>query len=221
MSPRAVARRACAVGLDAIALCDHNSARNTPALRTACAAEGLYALYGMEITTMEVLHVLAIFDTPATALAMTELVYAALPLHTNEPEIFGQQPVVDAEDNVEDMDWNMLSMPTILTVRQVSAAVHNLGGLCIASHVDRPIFSVSSQLGELTGDEGFDAMELTRHAERALWRQRYPGLPILCASDAHQLCDIGSAWNEADLPDFTVASLRAALAADAVHCVVK
>ena len=58
MSPRAIARRACEAGLDAIALCDHNSARNTPALREACAAEGIASLYGMEIATAEELHAL-------------------------------------------------------------------------------------------------------------------------------------------------------------------
>ena len=221
MSPRAIARRACEAGLDAIALCDHNSARNTPALREACAAEGIASLYGMEIATAEELHALAVFDTTEAALAITAQIYAALPPRLNVPRLFGEQPVVDVEDQVVDQEWHLLSAPTRLAVRAVADAVHALGGLFIASHVDRAVFSISSQLGVLSGDEGFDAMELTRHAERAIWRRRFPGLPILCASDAHQLQDIGSAWNEADLPEFTVASLRAALAADAVHCVVK
>jgi hypothetical protein len=221
MSPRAIARRACEAGLDAIALCDHNSARNTPALREVCAAEGIACLCGMEIATVEELHALALFDTVKAALAMTEQIYAALPPRVNAPELFGEQPVVNADDQVVDLEWRLLGAPTSLAVRDVAAAVHRLGGLFIAAHVDRPMFSVSSQLGVLAGDEGFDAMELTRHAERALWRRRFPGLPVVCSSDAHQLRDIGDAWNEADLPDFTVAGLRAALAADAVHCVVK
>ena len=221
MSPRAIARRACEAGLDAIALCDHNSARNTPALREACAAEGIASLYGMEIATAEELHALAVFDTLGAALAMTEQVYAALPPRLNVPELFGEQPVVNLDNQVVELEWRLLSAPTNLAVRDIAAAVRELGGIFIASHVDRPMFSISSQLGALAGDEGFEAMELTRHAERALWRRRYPGLPILCSSDAHELHDIGTAWNEADLPDFTIASLRAALAADVVHCVVK
>jgi hypothetical protein len=221
MSPRAIARRACAAGLDGMALCDHNSARNTPALREACAAEGIACLCGMEVATAEELHALALFDTAEAALALTEQVYAALPSRLNVPKLFGEQPVVNVDDQVVALEGRLLCAPTRLAVREVGAAVHALGGLFIAAHVDRPIFSISSQLGMLAGDEGFDAMELTRHAERALWRQRFPGLPIVCSSDAHELRDIGTAWNEADLPDFTVTSLRAALAADAVHCVVK
>lgn len=221
MSPRAIAYRACAAGLDAIALCDHNSARNTPALRERCAAEGIACLFGLEIATAEELHALAIFDTTETALAMTAQVYAALPPRVNVPDVFGEQPVVNADDEVEDLEPHLLSAPVSLAVREVADAVHKLGGLFIASHADRTVFSISSQLGVLAGDEGFDAMELTIHADPARWKQRFPGLPVVCSSDAHELSDIGTAWNEADLPDFTVASLRAALLADAVRCVIR
>jgi len=220
MSPRAIVRRACEVGLDAIALCDHNSARNTPALHAACKAEGISCLSGMEIATVEELHALALFDTPDAALAMTEQIYAALPPRLNTPLLFGEQPVVNDQDQIVDLEWHLLGAPVRLGVREVAAAVRALGGMLIASHADRPEFSISSQLGDLRGDEGFEAMELTRHAERARWRERFPGLPILCASDAHLLQDIGSAWNEADLRAFTVAELRAVLAADAVHCIL-
>jgi len=221
MSPRAIVHRACEAGLDAIALCDHNSARNTPALREACAAAGIACLYGMEITTAEELHAVAVFDTPEAALAMTDRIYAALPVRLNMLDVPGVQPVGDAVGQGMDRERHLLSAPAQLAVREVAVVVHHLGGLFIAAHADRAIFSISSQLGVLTGDEGFEAMELTRHAQRALWRQRFPGLPILCASDAHQLCDIGMSWNEADLPDFTVASLRAVLARDAVYCVTR
>ena len=220
MLPRAIVHRACEAGLDAIAVCDHNSARNAPALQAACVAEGMACLFGLEITTAEELHALAVFDTPAAALAMTERVYAALPPRLNIPKLFGEQPVVDAEGQIVDRDWHLLCAPTGLSVRDTAALVRHLGGIFIAAHVDRPVFSISSQLGTLAGDEGFEAMELTRHAERALWRRRFAGLPILCSSDSHQLHDIGCAWNEAPLADFSVASLRKALAADAVHCVV-
>jgi PHP family Zn ribbon phosphoesterase len=221
MSPRAVVRRACEAGLDAIALCDHNSARNAPAFQAACAAEGLYGLYGLEISAAEQLHVLTVFDTPADALAMTEQVYAALPGRSNVPERFGHQQVMDADDRLEDVDWNPLILPTTLHVRDIGAAARKLGGLVIAAHADRPEFSIFSELKLLRGDEGFDAMELSDHAGQALWRQHFAGLPVLCASDAHQLRDIGCAWNEADLPRFCVASLRAALAGGAVHCVTR
>lgn len=217
MAPRAIVRRAHAAGLEALAVCDHNTARNAPALRDACAEAGMPCLFGLEIATAEELHALAVFDTVEAALAMTEQVYAALPKRVNQPEIFGVQPVVSVDDEILELEWRFLSAPTSLSVRDAAKRVHWLGGLWIAAHADRPSFSVFSQFGVLAGDEGFDAIELTARAERALWRRRCGGLPTLRASDAHQLDAIGSAWNEADLPAFNVAALRVVLAVDAVR----
>ncbi len=217
MAPRAIVRRARTAGLDALAVCDHNSARNAPALRDACTEAGMPCLFGLEIATAEELHVLAIFDTVEAALAMTEQVYAALPKRANQPAIFGDQPVVNVDDEILELEWRLLSAPTSLALRDASARVHQLGGIWIAAHVDRPSFSVFSQLGLLTGDEGFDALELTPRADRETWRRRGGMLPTLRASDAHQLDAIGLVWNEADLPVFSVAALRAALTADAVR----
>ena len=215
-SPRAVARAAKAAGLDGIMLADHNSSRNSPALAEACRREGLQCLFGMEITTSEEVHSLAVFDTLAQAAAMTETCYAALPKRVNQPEVFGYQAVVDADDNVEELEWRLLGAPTGLPLREVGARIHELEGLFIAAHIDRSVFSVTSQLGGLAGDEGFDAVELSRHADVAVWREKTLGLPFIRSSDAHYLDGIGTMWSEAELPEFTTAALKAAFLAHAV-----
>jgi predicted metal-dependent phosphoesterase TrpH len=212
-SPRAVARAAKAAGLDGIMLADHNSSRNSPALAEACRREALRCLFGLEVNTAEEAHCLAVFDTLEQAAAMTESCYAALPKRVNQPEVFGYQAVVDADDNVEELEWRLLGAPTRLPLRDAGARVHELGGLFIAAHIDRPVFSVTSQLGGLAGDEGFDAVELSRHADAAAWREKTGGLPFIRSSDAHYLADIGAVWSEADLPEFSTRALKAAFAA--------
>ena len=77
-SPRAIVQAAKAVGLNGIMLADHNSSRNSPALAEACRRTELNCLFGMEITSAEEVHGLAVFDTLEQA-AMTEICYAALP----------------------------------------------------------------------------------------------------------------------------------------------
>ncbi len=191
-------------------LADHNSARNTPALFEACRRHGVAAMAGLEITTAEEAHCLAIFDTLAQAAAMTEIVYKALPRRENVPEVFGDQPVVDADDNILEFEPRMLSAPTRLTIRETGEHVHQLGGLFVAAHLDRPVFSVISQLGALSGDEGFDAVELTRHARLDEWQDRVLGLPVIRSSDAHYLHDIGRSYSTALLHEFSVAGLRKA-----------
>jgi len=72
---------------------------------------------------------------------------------------------------------------------------------------------VPSQLGFLTGNEGFDGVELSA---RAPWDALPRGLslggyPVLRNSDAHRLEQLGSQWNEAVLETFSVEAVRDAL----------
>ncbi|HRR35067.1 MAG TPA: PHP domain-containing protein [Kiritimatiellia bacterium] len=210
-SPRAIVQKAKSAGLNGIMLADHNSSRNSPALAEACRREGLSCLFGLEITSAEEVHSLAVFDTLEQAAAMTEICYAALPKRVNQPEVFGYQAVVDADDNVEELEWRLLGAPTRLPLHEVGEHIHKLGGLFIAAHIDRPVFSVTSQLGGLAGDEGFDAVELSRHAVLDAWRGKTLGLPVIRSSDAHYLNDIGTIRSEADLSAFSTQALKAAL----------
>ena len=211
-SPSAIVRAAKRAGLDGIMIADHNSSRNSPALAEVCRREAFQCLFGMEVTTAEEVHCLAVFDTVEQAAAMTETCYSALPKRVNPPDVFGYQAVVDADENVQELEWRLLGAPTRLTIRETGECVHRMGGVFIAAHIDRPVFSVTSQLGGLSGGEGFDAVELSRHADIAVWRDKTMGLPCLRFSDAHQLDGIGSAWTEADLSVFSTAALKAAFA---------
>jgi PHP family Zn ribbon phosphoesterase len=195
---------------------DHNSSRNGPAVAEMCRREALRCLFGMEVTTAEEVHCLAVFDTLEQAAALTETVYAALPKRVNQPDVFGYQAVVDADEAVEELEWRLLSAPTRLTIREAGVRVHELGGLFIAAHMDRSVFSVTSQLGGLAGDEGFDAVELSRHADVTAWRSKTLGLPVIRSSDAHFLDDIGARWTEAELAEFSTAALKASFAAHAL-----
>ncbi|MGI5868766.1 MAG: PHP domain-containing protein [Kiritimatiellia bacterium] len=210
MAPSAIARAARERGLHGIAIADHNSARNAKAFAVSCAREGVAPLFGLEVCTAEEVHMLTLFDTVEQAMDMTAWVYDALVKRVNQPEIFGDQPVVDADDNIEELEWRMLGFATRRSVYDVGAQAHALGGLVVASHVDRPSFSAFSQLGVLSGQEGFDAMELSRTADEARWRERIGAHPLVRSSDAHLLDDIGLVWTEADLAAFTVAELRRA-----------
>jgi len=215
-SPEAIVKTAKAAGLDGVMLADHNSARNCPALAEVCRREAFKCLFGMEVTTAEEAHCLAVFDTLEQAAAMTESVYAALPKRVNQPEVFGYQAVVNADNEVEELEWHLLGAPTNLPIHDVGVRVHELGGLFIAAHMDRLVFSVTSQLGGLAGDEGFDAVELSRHADVSVWKEKTLGLPIIRSSDAHYLDGIGAIWTEAELPEFSTRALKAAFDARAL-----
>ena len=53
MSPAEIVKRAQAAGMDGIALTDHQSARNTPAIAECARRAGLPCLFGLEVQTAE------------------------------------------------------------------------------------------------------------------------------------------------------------------------
>ena len=74
MTPGNIAQMA-AVGLDAIALTDHNAALNLPQAIAAGKEYGVAVLPGMEISSKEDVHILGYFPSLEAALGAGEEVY--------------------------------------------------------------------------------------------------------------------------------------------------
>ena len=200
-------------GMDLIALCDHNSAENVGAAMRAGLKRGLHILPGIEVSSREEVHVLAIFDTEEQAIRMQEIIYRHLK-GTNRPEIFGDQVVANEFDEVECFNDRLLIGAVQLELQGLVKEVHRLGGLCIASHVDRPAFSILSQLGFIPKDLPLDALEISRHQKADSLNKEIPGLEgftIVAFSDAHFLDDIGRPYSSFFLEAPNVHEIRMAL----------
>ena len=209
MSPAEIVRRVKAAGMDGMAITDHQSARNAPAIAECARREGIACLYGLEVCTAEEVHVLTLFDTVEQALAMTDWVYAAMVKRVNDPDVFGDQPVVTADDDIVELEWRILALACRKTISETGAQCRSLGGLFIAAHIDRSAFSCYSQLGAIPEDAQFDAVELSRTAGTE-WFAKAAGYAMTRSSDAHNLDDVARVWTEADLDEFSVAGLKRA-----------
>lgn len=207
MSPGEIVSRVKAAGLGGFVLSDHQSARNTPAVAECARRAGVGFLPGLEVQTAEEVHTLCIFDTVEAALKMTDWVYEAMPKRVNDPETFGDQPVVTWDDDIIDMEWRILAMGCRRTIPETSAKVHKLGGLYIAAHVDRPNYSVFSGLGAIP-DGCFDAVEFSRTADEQIYLPKVEGYTATRSSDAHNLDDVAKVWSEAEISQFNVSSLK-------------
>ena len=216
-SPRAIVRRAKEQALDIIALTDHNTALNCPALADCCRQEGgLTAFFGVEVTTAEEIHVLCLFGDVDPARGFGEFVSARLPARTNDPERFGDQPVVDADNTILFFDDHFLVGTTDIALDDLVRDVHQRGGVAIASHADRAINSVLSQLGVWPADVPFDACDLSPFATPAAMAKLLPrDLPVLRSSDAHFLVEIGRARTGLRLAAPTFAEFQMALRGEA------
>ena len=151
----------------------------------------------MEITSIEEVHILGLFPDCLRSAAMQEEVYARLS-GLNQEEVFGSQVVVDEDDMVEDLDDRLLIGATTLSVDRLVNMVHDLDGLAIASHVDRPGFGIFAQLGFVPNGLGLDALEVSRGSDIFSARKKYKiaaGVTCITSSDAHYLQDIGCVRN--------------------------
>jgi PHP family Zn ribbon phosphoesterase len=218
MTPPAIVRAALEAGLDMIAVSDHNTAGNVAAVQQAAEAAGgsLTVLSGMEITSVEEVHVLALFPDLASAEGVSARLRDLLPTaDAGYYVFFGEQPLLDAEGATTGAEAAALSGAAPLDLNETVKLLHDAGGLAVAAHVDRKAFSVFSQLGFFTGDAGFDAIEVSRHLASDSPRLdglALLGLPLTRSSDSHFLEEIGTVGTELRLAEATFAELALAFA---------
>jgi predicted metal-dependent phosphoesterase TrpH len=216
MTPKAIVRVALDRGLDMIAVCDHNSARNTAATRRAATGSGLVVLAGMEIASSEEVHFVGLFPSDEEATAAQEEVYAHL-FGENDEDVFGCQAVVNEDDEVEDLDQRLLISATTLSAEKVVKLIHDHNGLAVASHVDRQSYGIFSQLGFIPDDLKLDALEISRRTDSDTIRKKYrqcQEYPLIMSSDAHFLEDVGRTYTIARMAEPSLPELRKALAAE-------
>ena len=84
MQATAIVEQARKVGLDMIAICDHNSAENVAAVAKAGLREALPVIPGIEITSSEEVHILGLFRTERDLMGVQEVVYENLPGENSE-----------------------------------------------------------------------------------------------------------------------------------------
>jgi PHP family Zn ribbon phosphoesterase len=147
LSPRLLAELAVARKVKVLALTDHNSSLNCPAFAKACARYGLIPFFGMEATTQEEIHALCLFGSLEASLAWGEYVYSILIPFPNDPEKTGDQVYVDEDDNIEGEVEYFLPNAINLSIDDIGPKVAEYGGIVIPAHIDRPAFSMISQLG--------------------------------------------------------------------------
>jgi hypothetical protein len=221
MTPSAIVETALERGLAMIAICDHNAAGNTAATLMA-GWDRLCVLAGMEVTTAEEVHVLGLFPGPIAALAAADEVRDTLPdADETYRRRFGVQRIMNADGRVTSFDPKMLAMACRLDLSDTVQLIHAHQGVAIAAHVNRPSFSVFSQLGLLPRDAGFDAIEVFTpstgngggRARNAAAAAEYAqlGLPVFASSDAHFLGDIGAARSAFEMEAATFDELVLAL----------
>lgn len=213
MTPGNIIQKACEKNLGIIAIADHNSAENTAAVIAAARETALCVIPGIEVTTQEEAHILGLFDRVDDALSMQELVYQNLQPGENDENTFGIQVMANELDEVEGINNRLLIGATALRVEEVVDGIHERQGLAIAAHIDRESFSLISQLGWIPEGLKLDALEISRRLTLQQAEVQFGedlGLPLITASDAHRLEEIGGSLTHFQMASPDMAELRLA-----------
>ena len=188
MTPNNIVGMAFIKQLDAIAVCDHNCARNLPAIKAVADMMNVLLLPGMELTTREEAHMLCYFRDVASCVAFGEKIYAHLPPVPNREKFFGRQQVMNEQDEETDVEERLLISALDLGFEECERLIHEAGGLCVPAHINRGSNGVLNSLGFLPPDAHYDALEVSRSVampamDLSKWR-------LLESSDAHYLENI-------------------------------
>ena len=213
MHPRALVQAFLARGLDIVAITDHNASENIAHIMQAAQGSPLVVIPGMEVTTREEAHVLGLFQSLEAVAQFQEIVYSRLP-GENDEKRFGCQPIVNELEEVEAFNTHLLFSATDMALDEVTAGIHRLDGIAIASHIDRSFFSVVSQLGFVPESACFDALEISAALGIAGGRRRFPELSrysLITSSDAHCLNDVGRTCTAMQLESPCLEEIKLAL----------
>ena len=200
-TPNNIAGMASLSEIDIVALTDHNSAKNCPAFYSAAKKYGVIPIAGMELTTAEDIHVVCLFENLDDALRFDDYVENHRFLIKNKPEFFGEQLILDSDDNVIGKEENLLTNASFISIEDVKATVEEFGGIAYPAHIDRDSNGIISVLGAIPPDTEFSFFELHDGAKKDEYSAKY-GIDkskFIISSDAHYLTSIKDKENFVEL----------------------
>ncbi len=199
-------------GLHIMALTDHNTCQNCPAFFEAAKKQGIIPVAGMELTTAEDIHMVCLFPDLESAMRFDEEISRRLIRIPNRPAIFGDQLIMNGEDEVVGTLPDVLSNATDVSVDEADSLVEFYGGVCYPAHIDRQANGIIAVLGDLPPHEHYTCVELHDGEKEAEYRRKYAldNTLVVVGSDAHYLWDIRdkAAYLELDDEPYSSALVR-------------
>ena len=193
MTPNNIVGMSVLKGLDAIAITDHNSCLNVGAVLQCAKEFPLIVLPGMELETREEVHMLCLFEKLDDLLVFYQQVKKKMPSIKNRKDIFGDQNVMDHEDQVIAQEEDLLIAACDISMDEAVLLCRNLGGVIIPAHIDREANSMITNLGFISPDYHFSCLELSNRITEEEMLQKQLDLKnyrFIHNSDAHMLENI-------------------------------
>lgn len=214
MSPLKIVAKAREKGLDMIGITDHNTTRHCKLVSKLAEPAGIFVLMGAEVTTREEVHCLTFFENDDQLSEFQVYLEKHLPPIPNNTEKFGYQVVVDKDEQIIDEIEFLLLSALDQSIEQIEQKVHSLGGIFIPAHIDRPSYSILSQLGFIPADLMIDGLEISANCKTQSvvpFLEKQAGKTIIRNSDAHYEENIGKAFSMFEMEHRTFSEVKLAL----------
>ena len=212
MTPNNIVNMAKLANLTMIALTDHNSTKNCKAAVEIGKKVGVLVIPGMELCTIEEVHVVCLFPTIEKAETFEAALSKKRIRVKNRPEIFGDQIIMDEFDREIGREEFLLINAINISIGEVTRLVKEYAGAAFPAHIDKGSYSVLSSLGEIPPEAEFKTVEIFRkqNVEKLLKEHKnLSEMNILFNSDAHTLGQIGEKEASVFLDEISIEALLA------------
>ncbi|MCT4673389.1 MAG: PHP domain-containing protein [Prolixibacteraceae bacterium] len=203
MTPLSIILRAKELGWDFIAITDHNDTRQAPIIKELGQEHHITVFMGAEICSKEEVHLLSIVGTESARLRLQNYLTENRIKVTNNPEYFGDQVVVNKKEEIVIEEKDLLLTALNKDVYDICNYIHQIGGLVIASHINRLSYSILSTMGSIPDDLPIDAVEISD--------PQFPPLGQYCMihnNDAHYMEDLKENHSLYSMKDLSFYSLK-------------
>lgn len=190
MTPGNIVGMSALKGLNVIAVTDHNSCRNCQAVMKLASEYDMLIIPGMELTTMEEVHVVCLFPELNAAMEFDSYVYGKLLDFKNDERVFGKQQLLNEKDEITGTLDKLLISATDISFDEVYGLVKGYGGVMIPAHIDKNANSLISNFGFIPPDSLFECVELKELKNLHKMKTEHPYISncnIISNSDAHYL----------------------------------
>ncbi len=206
MTPNNIVGMSTLLGLNLIALTDHNTCQNCPAVEELGKANGICVLSGMELTTSEEIHAVCLFPTAEKALKFEIFVSQHRMKIKNKKEIYGEQLILNAQDEKIGEIEELLILATDISIMDIKRLCNEYGGTAFPAHINRDSCSVLSVLGEIPPECKFSVAEVSQSGDIEKLTVSHPILKnmyIIRDSDAHYLENMRDAGPYIEIDELT------------------
>lgn len=206
LTPALLAVEALEQNIDIIALTDHNCSKNLRTFKEACNLCNIMGLFGIEVNTIEDVHVLSIYNDIESAIEFGNLIETLLPNIDNNPKLLGNQNIVNLEGEIIGVYKKSLITTCGISLEDVVNETLSRDGLVIPAHIDRSVNSILATLGFLP-DLPYSALEAIKPDKI----KETKGFTILTGSDAHYFENIGDRSCFLEVPELSYEGLKQGL----------